>query len=57
MSNYNPVTPAFIDKLRAIVGEQYVYTDGETLDKYKTDEETDERCFHLPDVVIAPANA
>ena len=57
MSNYNPVTPAFIDKLRAIVGEQYAYTDGETLDKYKTDEETDERCFHLPDVVIAPANA
>ena len=37
MSNYNPVTPAFIDKLRAIVGEQYVYTYGETLDKYKTD--------------------
>ncbi len=57
MSNYNPVTPAFIDKLRAIVGAEFVFTDAETLDKYKTDEETDERCFHLPDVVIAPANA
>ena len=57
MSNYNPVTPAFIDKLRAIVGAEFVFTDAETLDKYKTDEETDERCFHLPDVVITPANA
>lgn len=57
MSNYNPVTPAFIDKLRDIVGAEFVFTDAETLDKYKTDEETDERCFHLPDVVIAPANA
>ena len=57
MTEYNKVSPEFIDGLRAIVGEQYVYTDGETLDKYKTDEETDERCFHLPDVVIAPASA
>ena len=57
MTEYNTVTPEFIDKLRAVVGAEYVFTDGETLDKYKTDEETDERCFHLPDVVIAPASA
>ena len=57
MTEYNKVTPAFIDKLRDIVGAEFVFTDAETLDKYKTDEETDERCFHLPDVVIAPANA
>ena len=57
MSNYNPVSPAFIDRLCAIVGAEFVFTDAETLDKYKTDEETDERCFHLPDVVIAPASA
>ena len=57
MTEYNKVSPGFIDQLRAVVGEQYVYTDEETLDKYKTDEETDERCFHLPDVVIAPASA
>ena len=57
MTEYNKVTPEFIDKLRDIVGAEFVFTDAETLDKYKTDEETDERCFHLPDVVIAPANA
>ena len=46
MSNYNPVTPAFIDKLRAIVGAAHVFTDEETLDRYKTDEETDVRlCY------------
>ena len=38
MTEYNKVTPEFIDKLRAIVGAQHVYTDGETLEKYKTDE-------------------
>ena len=37
MTEYNKVTPEFIDKLRAIVGSEYVFTDGETLDKYKTD--------------------
>ena len=40
MTEYNKVTPEFIDKLRAVVGAEFVFTDGETLDKYKTDEET-----------------
>lgn len=54
---YNPVTPEFIAELTQILGERYVHTDIETLERYKTDEETDTRYFHLPDVVVAPANA
>ena len=57
MSNYNSVTPEFIDELKTLLGEKYVKTDADTLDRYKTDEEADERCFHLPDVVVIPANA
>ena len=57
MSNYNSVTPEFIDELKTLLGESYVKTDADTLDRYKTDEEADERCFHLPDVVVLPADA
>lgn len=57
MSNYNSVTPEFIDELKTLLGEGYVKTDAATLDRYKTDEEADERCFHLPDVVVLPADA
>ncbi len=57
MSKYNPVTAAFVAELTALLGERYVRTDAETLDRYKTDEEADERCFHLPDVVVSPADA
>ncbi len=57
MTTYNEVTPEFVQGLIDICGADYVHTDADTLDKYKTDEETDERCFHLPDVVVVPANA
>ena len=57
MQTYNSLTPEFITKLQAIVGAEHVRMDAETLDRYKTDEETDERCFHLPDAVVDPANA
>ena len=57
MSNYNSVTPEFIDELKTLLGESFVKTDAATLDRYKTDEEADERCFHLPDVVVVPADA
>ena len=57
MSKYNSVTPEFIDELKTLLGEKYVRTDADTLDRYKTDEEADERCFHLPDVVVIPANS
>ena len=57
MTKYNPVTEEFVAALKSALGAEYVYTDAATLDKYKTDEETDERYFHLPDVVVKPANA
>ena len=32
-------------------------TDAETLEHYQTDEETDPRKFHKPEVVVKPASA
>ncbi len=57
MVRYNTVSEAFIAELCAALGAEYVHTDAATLDRYKTDEEKDERCFHLPDVVVLPASA
>ena len=54
---YNKVSEELLEELRALLGAEYVFTDAETLDKYKTDEETDARCFHLPDVVVMPADS
>jgi glycolate oxidase len=56
MSNYKPVTEEVLQELRAAVGAEYVYNDVEKLNQYKTDEETDVRFHHLPEVVVAPAN-
>ena len=36
MTKYNPVTEEVIDALKAVVGEQYVKVDEETLSRYKT---------------------
>ena len=54
---YNKVTPEFIDELRLALGAEYVYTDEGTLDRYKTDEEADERCFAVPEAVVKPGSA
>ena len=35
MSNYNSVTPEFIDELKTLLGEKYVKTDADTLDRYR----------------------
>ena len=56
MMNYKPVTEEVLEALRKAVGAEYVMTDPETLDKYKTDEETDPHYHHLPEVVVMPAN-
>jgi glycolate oxidase len=56
MSTYNKVTPEVIAALQKVVGAENVKTDPETLDRYKTDEETDPSLFHLPEVVVLPAN-
>lgn len=54
---YNKASAEFIEELKKALGAEYVYLDDETLDRYKTDEETDETKFHVPEAVVAPANA
>lgn len=54
---YNKVTPEFLAELRLALGADYVYTDEGTLDRYKTDEEADERCFAVPEAVVKPGSA
>ncbi len=52
MAKYNPVTPELLEELKKVVGAANVKTDAETLDRFKTDEETDPRLMHLPEVVV-----
>ena len=56
MSTYNPVTEEVLEALRAALGAENVKVDEETLDRYKTDEETDPRYHHLPEVVVLPGS-
>ena len=51
---YNKVDEKFIAGLQAIVGKEHVFVDPDTLDQYKTDEETDPSKFHTPEAVVAP---
>ncbi len=53
---YNKLDAGFIEKLVDIVGKDHVWQDAETLDKYKTDEETNPHRFHLPEAVAAPGS-
>ena len=52
MSKYNPVTPEVLEELKKIAGEKNVRTDEETLEHYKTDEETDPKLMHRPEAVV-----
>lgn len=54
MTKYNPVTEEVLEALRGAVGAEYVKTDAETLERYKTDEEPDPHYHHLPEVVVLP---
>ncbi len=56
MTAYNPVTEEVLDALREALGAENVKIDEETLDRYKTDEETDPRYHHLPEVVVLPGS-
>ena len=57
MSDYKPVTEEAVAALKAIVGSEYVLTELEKLDAYKTDEETNPHYFHVPEAVVLPGNA
>ena len=56
MTAYNPVTEEVLNSLREALGAENVKIDEETLDRYKTDEETDPRYHHLPEVVVLPGS-
>ena len=56
MTAYNPVTEEVLNALREALGAENVKVDEETLDRYKTDEETDPRYHHLPEVVVLPGS-
>ena len=57
MSEYKPVTSEVIEALKVVVGSEYVLTELEKLDAYKTDEETNPHYFHLPEAVVLPGSA
>ena len=57
MKKYNKVSPELLAELEAALGKENVQTEPEVLDRYKTDEETDPKMFHLPEAVVRPASA
>jgi glycolate oxidase len=56
MRKYNPVTEDVVKALKAAVGDKFVKTDAETLDKYKLDENLDPTFWRMPEVVVSAAN-
>ena len=38
-AQFNPVTPELLAELRQVVGDKYVKTDEDYLERYQTDEE------------------
>lgn len=46
------ITPTIIDQFKAIVGEQFILTDAESVNKYGRDET--ENLFYAPDVIVKP---
>ena len=54
---YNPVTPAIVEALAAIVGEKDVIADAEKLEAYSHDEVAEAHYAHMPEVAVRPASA
>lgn len=46
------INPAIIDQFKAIVGDQYILTDAENINKYGRDET--ENLFYAPEVIVKP---
>ncbi len=57
MKVYNAVSEEMLAELKAALGEEYVITEAEKLDGYKTDEEYDPRRFRVPEAVVIPGSA
>jgi glycolate oxidase len=54
MTSYNPVTPAVVAALEAILGARGVTVDPDKLHPYSHDEVTEPRYHHMPEVVVYP---
>ena len=54
MGKYNPVTEDVLKELRSAIGDLNVQNSPDVLDKYKTDEERNEKYIRLPEVVVFP---
>lgn len=57
MKEYAALNEAILEELVAALGADYVITDPEKLDMYKTDEEYDPRRFCVPEAVVKPGSA
>lgn len=55
MNTFNKITPQILDRLKAIVGKEYVLYDKESLQNYAHDET--ENLSYLPEVVVKPRTA
>ncbi len=51
----NKITPNIIEQFKSIVGEAYLFTDLEHIEKYGKDET--ENLFYAPDVIVKPRSA
>ena len=49
------ITPEIVEELKKIVGEKYVYTDADKLEKYSHDEVTDPHYMKDAEIVVLPA--
>lgn len=55
-ASFNSVTPALLDELRRVLGDKFVKTDDDYLERYQTDEEGNSHYFHKPEVVVFPGS-
>ncbi|MFA6134090.1 MAG: FAD-linked oxidase C-terminal domain-containing protein [Phycisphaerae bacterium] len=55
---YNPITPAIVEQLKAIVGERYVvFGDSDRLEPYSHDQIPEARYSHAAEALVRPATA
>jgi glycolate oxidase len=55
--HYGIVDNGVLERLRRIVGEQFVVTDSEKMEQYSHDEVAEAQYAHMPDVVVKPRTA
>lgn len=56
-THYGKIDKEVLDRLKAIVGEQFVVTDEEKMETYSHDEVAEASYAHMPDAVVKPRSA